>query len=266
MRIAFVSSEVMPLSKTGGLADVSGALPAELARLGHEVMVITPLYQSVDRAGHGVEPAGKMVLVPVAGHVEPAELFFASLSGTPFGMKVALIANERYFSRKFLYGDQAGDYPDNAERFAFFSRAALEIMKAAEFRPDIIHCNDWQSGPVMPYLRTHYAGSPFFSGCKTVFTVHNLGYQGLFGPWAMDVLMLPTSLFTPTGLEFWGKVNYLKAGLVYSDSITTVSRKYAEEIRTEEFGCGLQGVLEDCKGRLFGILNGVDYGVWNPEY
>jgi starch synthase len=265
MKIVFVSSEVYPFSKTGGLADVSGALPIELARLGHEVLVVTPLYQSVDRARYGVEPAGKTLLVPVAGRMEPAEVFSTGFPGNAPGLTTMFVSNQKYFERKALYGEQGGDYHDNAERFAFFSRAVPELLRAFGFKPDIVHCNDWQSGPVVAHLKTSYSGDAILAGAKCVVTIHNLGYQGLFGPYAMDTLMLPPGLFNYRQLEFWGKVNYLKSGLVFADAITTVSRKYAEEIRTEEFGCGLQGLLEERKSRLYGILNGVDYETWNPE-
>ena len=265
MKILYATPEVVPFSKTGGLADVSGALPAALARSGHEVLVFTPLHGGVDRAACGVATTGKTALVAVAGRMEPAELHAARPPGAPAGLKVILVGNSRYFDRPALYGDANGDYADNAERFAFFSRAVLDGAKALGFKPDIIHGNDWQTGPLFAYLKKVYAGEPLFAGVKSVLTIHNMGYQGLFDPVAMDVLMLGWELFHYQALEFYGKVNYLKAGLVFADAISTVSRRYAEEIRTQEFGCGLDGVLEERRAALFGILNGVDYGVWSPE-
>ena len=265
MKIVFATPEIVPYSKTGGLADVSGALPVELAALGHEVLVVTPLYKSINRTQFAVEPTGKTALVPVAGRMEPAELYISSWSGLPAGMKVLLVNNTRYFDRKSLYGDGGVDYPDNGERFAFFSRAVLESIKIHGFHPEIIHGHDWQTGPIFPHLKRTYSIDPFFQSTKGIITIHNLGYQGLFNPTFMETLMLPADMLNLHELEFWGKVNYLKAGLVFSDAITTVSRRYAEEIRTELYGCGLEGLLEERKARLFGILNGVDYGIWSPE-
>jgi starch synthase len=264
MRVLYASPEVAPFSKTGGLADVAGALPAEIARLGHEVVVATPLHQAVDRAAYGAAASGKTALVPVAGRMEPAEIFEAPLVGAPAGSRVLLIGNPRYFDRKGIYGDAGGDYADNAERFAFFSRAVLESAKAVGFRPDVVHGNDWQTGPAFPHLKRTYAFDPFFSGVRAVFTVHNIGYQGLFDPGTMETLMLPWELYHYQAIEFWGKVSFLKAGIVFADAITTVSPRYAREIRTEQFGCGLHGVLEERSERLFGFLNGADYAKWDP--
>ncbi|MBI5528839.1 MAG: glycogen synthase GlgA [Deltaproteobacteria bacterium] len=264
MRILYASPEVVPFSKTGGLADVAGSLPVEIARAGHQVVVAAPLHQTVDRAGSGVAASGKTALVPVAGRMEPAEIFEAPLAGAPAGSYVVLIGSPRYFDRKGIYGDAGGDYPDNAERFAFFSRAVLEAAKAVGFRPDIVHGNDWQTGPAFPHLKRTYAFDPFFSGVRAVFTIHNIGYQGLFDPGTMETLMLPWELYHYQALEFWGKVSFLKAGIVFADAVTTVSPRYAREIRTEEFGCGLQGVLEEKRDRVFGFLNGADYTKWDP--
>jgi starch synthase len=261
MRILLASSEVTPFAKTGGLADVAGALPKALAKLGHDVRAVLPKYRMVDTAKHHLRQVVTSFPVPVAGRSEVAALWEGRVGSVP----VYVVQHDGYFDRETLYQTKDGDYPDNAERFAFFSRAVLELTRALDFSPEIYHCNDWQTGLVPTYLRTTFQGQPGFQHCGALFTVHNLGYQGLFGPEVMAVANLGHELFNPFGIEFYGKVNYLKAGLVFADLINTVSRKYSQEIQTEEFGHGLEGVLRARAKDLYGILNGIDYDEWHPS-
>ncbi len=259
MRIAFAASECVPYSKTGGLADVVGALPKALAGLGHEVCVYLPRYRQTKLT------QAQVVLRSVTVPFDDDYRFCSVLDGgTQSGVKFYFIDYPPFFDRDALYGTPSGDYPDNAERFALFSRAVLEASKILGV-PDVFHCHDWQSALVPVLLRTVYAEDPAFRGVPCVFTIHNMGYQGLFPPDTLPLLMLPWDLFTMDKLEFYGKVNFLKGALVFSDFITTVSRKYSQEIQTSEYGFGLEGVLRGRSGTVTGILNGVDYGEWSPE-
>lgn len=257
MKILFVSSEGLPFSKTGGLADVIEALPKALVEQGHDVAVVLPRYRGT-KASVVVEPS---LTVPMGTGLR----FPAVANGTVLhGVRYYFVDDPEYFDREKLYGDAHGDYTDNGERFAEFSRAAIEIAKQV-WQPDVMHCHDWQSGLVPVILRTQYAKDPVLGGVPVVFTVHNLGYHGTF-PWElMARIGLPNELFHHEMLEFYSKVNYLKGGLVFSDYITTVSRKYAQEIKTPEYGHGLDGVIRRRGDRLVGILNGVDYSQWSPE-
>ncbi len=261
MRILLVASEVAPFAKTGGLADVAGALPKALAKLGHDVRVILPRYRMVDPVKFQLRLLMASVPVPVGGRTADAAIWQGAIDSVP----VFFVGHDGFFNRDALYQTQEGDYPDNAERFAFFSRAVLEMTRTLDFLPDIYHCNDWQTGLVPTYLRTAFQGAREFQAAGVLFTVHNLGYQGLFGPEVLATANLGHDLFNPFGLEFYGKVNFLKAGLVFSDVITTVSRKYSQEIQTEEFGHGLEGVLRARARDVHGILNGIDYDEWHPS-
>jgi len=260
MKILLASPEVAPFAKTGGLADVAGALPKALERLGHDIRVILPLYRMVDKARFPLKRALRLD-IPFAGRLEEAELWEAR---TGREVPVYFLRNDHYYNREHLYQTPEGDYPDNGERFAFFSKGLLEACKALQFQPDVIHCNDWQTGLVPVYLKTLYRDDPFFQGTATLFTIHNLAYQGLFEKEILPFIGLPWDLFTTEGLEFYGKVNLLKGGLIFADILTTVSRRYSQEIQTEAFGCGLEGVLRARHQDLFGVLNGVDYEEWHP--
>jgi starch synthase len=260
MRILLASSEVAPFAKTGGLADVAGALPKALTKLGHDVRVVLPKYRTVDAVKHGLRPVVASLPVPVAGRTEKAALWQGAIDSAP----VYFVQHDGYYDRGALYQTKDGDYPDNAERFAFFSRAILEMSQALDFSPEIYHCNDWQTGLVPTYLRTTFQGVRELQTTGILFTVHNLGYQGLFDPEALLAANLGQELFNPFGIEFYGKVNFLKAGLVFSDLINTVSQKYSQEIQTEEFGHGLEGVLRARAKDVHGILNGIDYDEWHP--
>ena len=261
MKIVFIASEGVPYSKTGGLADVVGALPKALGALGHELQVILPRYR-MTKPGPAVPDAGSLTLPLGAGFK------FASVQdgGRANGVQTWLIDCPEYFDREGLYQLKGEDYPDNAQRFAAFSLAALEFLKRAAAPPEIIHCHDWQSALLPIYLRSIYRDDPYFRRTSVMFTIHNLGYQGLFPPELMPLISLPAALFALDGLEYYGKVNLLKGGIIYSDFVTTVSRKYAEEIQTPEFGYGLEGVLRSRSDHLAGILNGVDYEAWDPSH
>ncbi|MGE5322995.1 MAG: glycogen synthase, partial [Actinomycetota bacterium] len=259
MNIAFAASECVPFSKTGGLADVLGALPQALAALGHKVSVYVPKYRQTRL------PEANTVLPSITVPFDDQYRFCSLLDGGKnAGVQFYFIDYPPFFDRDALYGTPAGDYPDNAERFALFSRAVLEASKILGV-PDIFHCHDWQTALIPVLLRTSYMDDPVFQSTATVFTIHNMGYQGLFPPDTLPLLMLPWDLLTMDKMEFWGKVNFLKGALVFSDFITTVSRKYSQEIQTAEFGFGLDGVLRARSGTVTGILNGVDYNEWNPE-
>lgn len=254
MRVLFCAPEVVPLAKTGGLADVAGALPVALAERGVDVRVAMPRYRAVPM--EKANPLGS-VAATVGGDAVEGTLSEIRLPGSE--VPVWLIDQPRYFDREGLYGEGGKDYPDNLSRFTFFSRALLAWLGRQRWQPDVIHCHDWQTALVPVILRAE--GS---SRAAAVFTIHNLAYQGLFPREQFPITGLPWSLFTMRGLEFWGQVNLLKGGLYFADVLTTVSETYAREIQTEEFGAGLDGVLRDRRGDLFGILNGVDYSAWDP--
>lgn len=259
MKILLVSSEAIPFAKTGGLADVSGALPKALARLDQDVTLILPKYRQVDETRFPLEKTSLELKVPVGQRLEAAEVFSVKMEPN---YRVLLIRKDSYYDRENLYGSPSGDYEDNAERFIFFCRAALEI--ARKVRPDLIHCHDWQSALVPVYLKTLYQADARLARVASVFTIHNIGYQGLFWHYDLPLTNLGWELFTPQALEFYGKLNFLKGGIVFADAVTTVSRKYMEEIQSPEFGAGLEGVLRDRRRDLHGILNGVDYDDWSP--
>jgi len=259
MHIAFVASECVPFSKTGGLADVVGALPRALAAAGHEISVFVPRYRLTRISEE------RTVVQSITIPFDDRYRLCSVLSGAGYpGVRFFFIDYPPYFDRDGLYGTASGDFPDNAERFALFCRAVLEASKILGV-PDIFHCHDWQSALVPVLLRTQYLEDPAFRECGTVFTIHNIGYQGLFPAEILPLLTLPWDLFTITKMEFFGNVNFLKGALAYADLITTVSRKYAQEIQTTEFGFGLDGVLKERAQTVIGILNGVDYEEWNPE-
>src|SRR5258707_10665139 len=259
MHIAFVASECVPFSKTGGLADVVGALPPVLAAAGHEVSGYVPRYR-LTRI-----PEERTVVQSITVPFDDRYRFGSIVTGAGYpGVRFYFVDYPPYFDRDGLYGTSSGDFPDNAERFALFCRAVLEGSKLLGV-PDIFHCHDWQSALLPILLRTQYVEDPAFVNTGLVFTIHNMGYQGLFPPEILPLLMLPWDLFTITKMEYFGNVNFLKGALAYSDFVTTVSRKYSQEIQTAEFGFGLDGVLKERAQTVTGILNGVDYEEWNPE-
>ncbi len=270
LNILFITSEAEPFSKTGGLADVSSALPKMIRELGHDIRIMTPRYGTISERKFKLHDVIRLreIQIPVGTETKVASVNSSFISSLKAKVQVYFLANKDMYYRAGLYTDPKSnkDYADNDERFIFFCRGVLETLKKLGWQPDIIHCNDWQSGLIPAYMKTIYKDEPTFKNIKTVFTVHNLGYQGAFDDKAFDKTGLPGTAFHHEGVEFYGKLNFMKAGLVYSDIITTVSEKYAQEITTnEEFGAGMEGILKKRKKDLFGIVNGIDYTVWNPE-
>ena len=262
MKIVFAVSEMQPFAKTGGLADVAGSLSAALQGLGHEVAVFLPRYKTVDVRKLELKNVLDRFEVPVGSDKEGGRLWERKLEN---GVRVFFIDHPEFFNRDAFYGTPHGDYPDNDRRFIFFQRAIFQCLKGISFKPDMMHCHDWQTGLIPVYLKTLYASDPFFQKTKSVFTVHNLGYQGNFPPDSLPATGLGWEHFRLERLEFYGKVSFLKGGLVDGDAVTTVSERYAQEIQTQEFGCGLEGVLARRRESLYGVLNGIDLEEWNPE-
>ncbi len=270
LNVLFVTSEVEPFVKTGGLADVSASLPQAIKELGHEIRIAAPRYGSISERKFKIHDVIRLkeIEIPIGEQKKVANVNSSFIANTKAKVQVYFIASKEYFGRHGIYASQETkkDYADNDERFIFFSRGVLETLKRLGWQPDVIHCNDWQTGLIPAYLKTIYSNDPFFKNVKTVFTIHNLAYQGVFPAASFKKTGLPDSAFTPEGLEFYGKMSFMKAGLVYSDVITTVSEKYAEEIRTSaEYGCGLEGVIQKRKSHLHGIVNGIDHEIWNPQ-
>jgi starch synthase len=262
LRILMVSSEVVPFAKTGGLADVTGSLPVALSELGCQVAVVMPLYRRAVTEDLAGEQIGEGLPVPLGSQIIPAEVWRGRLGD---GIDVFFIGRDEFFDRTYLYGTPSGDYFDNAHRFAYFCRAVMALGPAVQYRPHLVHCHDWQSGLVPAYLRLVHARDPFWARTASMFTIHNIAYQGHFASDVFPVTGLPAPFFAIEGMEFWGGVNYMKAGIVCADVITTVSPRYSEEIRAAPAGHGLEGVLRANAHKLYGIINGADYGEWNPE-
>ena len=266
--ILFLSTEVYPFAKTGGLADVSAGLPQALRELGHDVRVMMPKYGFIGEKKQKIHLINRLqgVEFEIDGKLLVTNLKSSAILTNKTRIQMYFLENEEYFQRLGLYVDpETGkDYPDNDERFLLYALAAFELCRLLLWKPDIIHCNDWQGGLVPALLKGLYQDDPLFKDTKVVFTIHNLAYQGNFPAATFDKLKLPKDFFTPDGLEFYGDVSYLKAGIAYADAITTVSETYAEEIRTPEFGCGMDGLLTKRKRDLYGILNGIDTLVWDP--
>jgi starch synthase len=256
MKILFTGSEMAPLARTGGLGDVLEALPAALAKQGHEVSVVLPCYRGLpERKDLNVQSTGVEISVSVGYKRLPAEILECT---APNGVQVFLLRQDEFFDRTGLYGVEGHDYSDNAERFIYFSRAVVELARRAMPPPDILHVHDWQVGLVPALVKERKL--PF----KTVLTIHNLAYQGSF--WGLDfgLTNLPGHYFAASGVEFYGNLNLLKGGIVFADALTTVSQRYASEIQTPEGGAGLDAVMREHAHKLTGILNGVDYEIWDP--
>ncbi len=255
MKVLFCVSEAVPFAKTGGLADVAGALPAALQKLGHDVRVVLPRYRDVST--EGLTPVLPLRLTLGETTVEGAVLEGRSPTGVPF----LFVECPAFFDRGGLYGESGRDYPDNLARFIFFSQAVIAL--AEHFSSDLIHCNDWHTALVPAFLdQRRQAGQRSW---PTLLTIHNIAHQGLFPAEQFSLLPLPSAYFTSGGLEFWGQINCLKGGLIYATLLNTVSGTYAQEIQTAEFGAGLEGVLSARRAQLFGVLNGVDYTQWDPQ-
>jgi len=269
LNILFVSSEVEPFAKTGGLADVSCSLPKAIKELGHEIRIIMPRYRLIDERKFKLHDIIRLkdIQIPVGKKVEIGNIKSSFIDDLKDKVQVYFLDNETYFGRDGIYQSPTTkkDYKDNDERFIFFCRGVLETLKRLGWEPDIIHCNDWQTGLVPAYLKTLYKSEPMFKSIKTVFTIHNMAYQGIFPKESFAKSNLPNDLFKPEGVEAYGNFNFLKAGIHFSDIITTVSEKYAEEIcNSPEIGAGLNGLLSSRRKDLYGIVNGIDYQAWDP--
>jgi starch synthase len=262
LKILFASSEVTPFAKTGGLADVSASLPAALSKLGHQVIIVMPLYRSVAEGQFELEPIEKSLEIPMGVKPLKVKVYHAKMSRN---LLIYFLKRDEFFDRSGLYGTSEGDYFDNPERFILFTRGILQLSKLIDFQPDIIHCHDWQTSLVPVYLKSLYKNDSFFRQTRTIFTIHNLAYQGVFSKEYMDVSGLPSEFFSMRGLEYYGKMNFMKGGIVFSDVVSTVSEKYAQEIQTPDYGYGLEGVLKERRGSVYGVLNGVDYTSWDPK-
>ncbi|MBN1395383.1 MAG: glycogen synthase GlgA [Pirellulales bacterium] len=263
MNILFASSEAVPFSKTGGLADVCGALPIELARLGHSPTVILPAYRKTRYCGQPIEPLGVDFIVPIGSKMVAGHLLKSVMPGGQ--APVYLIEQDQYFDRDELYGADGKDYVDNCERFVFFSRAVLEAIRLLDLKVDVLHANDWQTGLTPAYLKIEYRKLARYQNIASLLTIHNLAYQGQFWHWDMLLTGLDWRYFNWRQMEFHGHLNLLKTGMVFADSISTVSPRYAQEIQTSPQGCGLEGVLQHRREVLSGILNGIDANQWNPK-
>jgi starch synthase len=258
LKILIATPEAVPFVKTGGLADVAGTLWKEYRGIKEEAYIILPLYKKIKEGQSLPLDTGVKIKVPVGDRVIEGRIF-SNKSSSYF------IRCDEFFDRQELYGTPAGDYIDNASRFIFFSRGILETCKELNLKPDVIHCNDWQTGLVPLYLKTIYRADKFFKNTATVLTIHNLGYQGLFQSSEMPITNLGWELFNPEGIEFYGQVNFLKAGIISADILNTVSNTYAKEILNKEFGFGLDGVLRMRGKDLYGVINGIDYKEWDPS-
>jgi starch synthase len=245
MKVLIASPEIYPFVKTGGLADVTGALPKALKKLGIDVRVILPKHKGIEEQGFPMRYKNRKIACQVSQSFVDGEIVESEYDG----ITAYLVEKDEYYYRDYLYSTPDGDYLDNAERFIFFSKSILEAMKVVDFIPDVLHCKD----------------DPLLNKVSTLLTIHNLGYQGIFWHYDMHLLNVGWEYFTPDYLEFFGHINFLKGGIVFSDILNTVSRQYSNEIQTHEFGCGLDGILQTRRKDLFGIINGIDYEEWNPE-
>jgi len=264
MKIILASSEVVPFAKTGGLADVSGALPRELEKLGHEVNVFMPMYRCVkEKADQAqIEATGTRLEIPVGGTVEQGELYRVTMPNS--NVTCWLVGHDEYFDRSGLYGENGQDYHDNCQRFTFFSRSVLESIRLLNLSTDLVHVNDWQTGLIPALLKCEYHRCPGYENIASLMTVHNLAYQGTFDAEKMTLTGLDWKHFNYQEMECFDRLNLLKTGLVFADAINTVSPTYAKEIQTPEQGCGLEEVLRHRAADLSGILNGIDDTTWNP--
>jgi starch synthase len=279
LKLLLAASEVVGFAKTGGLADVAGSLPRALARRGHDCAVILPLYRCVRTGRIPLTPTDLHFTLPIGSRTVVGSLWRATLPNS--SVPVYLVEQSDYYERddaregRGLYqftlpSGQRRDYPDNCERFVFFSRAVPEALRLLDWWPDVLHANDWQTGLVPVYLREEYSRHKTpelgarYARIRTLFTIHNLAYQGLFWHWDLLLTGLDARLFNYHQLEFHGQLSLLKAGIAFADALSTVSPTYAREIQTPYYGVGLQGALSARRNVLYGIVNGVDYDVWNP--
>jgi len=264
MNILVTAAELYPFAKAGGLADITYALAKAWAKMGHRVRIVIPKYQMINAAAYGLKPTRHVIGVPMGSWTEYARLWSGVLPGS--SVPVTFLENAEYYERPGIYGAPE-EFGDNDRRFLFLSRAVFEVARALNFLPEVIFANDFHTAMTMPFLKIHYRRSPYFQGTAGVLSIHNIAFQGIYDPDRFLFLaQIPKSFFYPTSpFEFYGKVNVLKAGILFADKITTVSPRYAYEIRTTSLGMGLQAVLQQRAADLVGILNGVDYTEWNPE-
>jgi starch synthase len=262
MRILIASPEANPFARSGGLAEVVSCLACALIRLGHQVKVVMPLYRQAREAGRPILPTGQTLPIPLSFKTLQAEIHQAELAP---GLTFYFIGQDSLFNRDGLYGTAYGTFEDNAERFIFFSRAVVEMIDALELELDVCHCHEWQTGLVPVYLRTLFRDRARLFKLPVLYTVHNVGYQGIFSSYDFPLTGLGWELLSPKALEFYGNINLMKGGLVFSDLISTVSNRYREEILTPEMGFGLEGVFQERAEDLFGVVGGVDYQRWDPS-
>jgi starch synthase len=263
LKILFATTEAVPFCKTGGLGDVCGSLPQELAELGHEPVIVMPAFRQALDCGRPIVPTGVSFEVPIGRKMVSGSFLRSSLPGDR--VPVYLVQQNAYYDRAELYCEAGRDYKDNCERFVFFARAALEAIRSLDLGTELVHCHDWTSGLVPAYLKTEFRGVPPFDSLASVLTIHNIAYQGSFWHWDMELTGIDWKYFNWRQMEFYGNLNFLKSGLAFADVLTTVSPRYAQEIQSSPLGCGLEGILTDRRQDLSGIINGVDYGVWNPD-
>jgi starch synthase len=262
LKVLLVSPEVVPFAKTGGLADVTGSLPQALKRIGCDVRVVMPFYRVVQRAEFKYKALLEDIEVSLGTLSLKGNIQLTRMDGN---MPVYFAQSDELYDRSNLYGTPKCDYYDNAERFIFLSKIIFPLCRGINFRPDIIHCHDWQTALVPAYLKTVYNADSLFDRTASILTIHNVAYQGIFEQEKFALTGLPPEVNSMTGMEYWGKISFLKAGIVFADIITTVSEGHSKEIQTEEYGFGFQGILKGREDDLYGVVNGVDYDRWNPE-
>jgi starch synthase len=263
LNILFATTEAVPFCKTGGLGDVCGSLPTELARLGHKPVIILPAFRQALASGRPLEPTGIKFDVPMGRKIVSGTYLRSTLPGER--VPVYLVQHDAYFDRPELYWADGRDYKDNCERFVFFCRAALEAIKLLDLRTELVHCHDWPTGLIPAYLKTELCGIPPYDSLASLYTIHNIAYQGNFWHWDMELTGIDWKYFNWRQMEFYGNLSFMKTGLSFADTLSTVSPRYAQEIQTSPLGCGMEGILQYRRNDLFGILNGVDYSIWNPE-
>ncbi len=260
-RVFFVTSEMYPFSKSGGLGDVMGALPVAMHRHGVPSAVITPFYGRISTSNYHIRLSISDCDVGYPWDPITADVYETEYHGVP----VYFINRGEFFDRRYYYNDHKGDYFDNAERFIFFCRAAIALMERLGEPPAVVHCHDWQTSMLPAYIHFLRRTHPFWASTATMLTIHNLAFQGRFSSRLFDTCGLPAEAWNMEGIEYYGDVNMLKGGIAYADAVTSVSPSYAREILTEKFGCGLDGILRKRELNLYGILNGADYEVWDPS-
>lgn len=263
MKILFLSSEIYPLVKTGGLADVSYSLPREIKKQGHDIRLALPFYNAIkEEHPHSFEYL-KTSYIYFGYNYYSGSIYTGFVPSTQ--LPIYLIDSQQFFNRRGIYNENGIDYPDNCLRFAFFCMQSLQMLKLINFKPDIVHCHDWHAALAIIYLKSVLREEDFFKDIKTLFTIHNISYQGIFSPDKLPEIGLSEDVFTQDLLEFWNNINLMKGAINTADAVNTVSPTYCKEIQTEEFGFGLEGVIQQNKNKFYGILNGVDYSIWSPQ-